>query len=286
MDGFQYEKPTSVAQAAALLAGAHGRAKILAGGTDLLVAMRSGLSQPELVVDVKHIPAMTEISWTSDGELVIGAAVEVGRIAEDPRIGEAFPALAKGAGAIGSLQIRSRATVGGNLANASPCMDTAPPLLVLGAQVQVASQAGEHRIPLAALFVGVKQTVLAPEELVTAIVVPKPPPGLRSAFEKIKRVFGHDLALVNAAGAYDPGARTLRVAIGSCGVTPVLPAALVEVGPESDVEEVGWRLAAATLKSVSPIDDVRASAEYRRDMAALLCRRLAARLLGVRTGRR
>ena len=152
MDGFQYEKPTSVAQAAALLAGAHGRAKILAGGTDLLVAMRSGLSQPELVVDVKHIPAMTEISWTGDGELVIGAAVEVGRIAEDPRIGEVFPALAEGAGAIGSLQVRCRATVGGNLANASPCMDTAPPLLVLGAQVQVASQAGERRIPLAALL--------------------------------------------------------------------------------------------------------------------------------------
>jgi len=286
MDGFQYEKPTSVAQAAALLAGARGRAKILAGGTDLLVAMRSGLSQPELVVDVKHIPAMTEISWTDDGELVIGAAVEVGRIAEDPRIGEAFPALAEGAGAIGSLQIRCRATVGGNLANASPCMDTAPPLLVLGAQVQVASQAGERRIPLSTFFVGVKQTVLAPEEFVTTIVVPRPPAGLRSAFEKIKRVFGHDLALVNAAGAYDPGAQTLRVAIGSCGVTPVLPAALVEVGPEADAEKVGWRLAAAALKGISPIDDVRASAESRRDMATLLCRRLAARLLGGRTGRR
>jgi CO/xanthine dehydrogenase FAD-binding subunit len=286
MDGFGYEKPTTVAQAAALLAGAQGRARVLAGGTDLLVAIRSGLSQPELVVDVKRIPEMTAISWTADGELVIGAAVEVERIAEDARIGEVFPALAQGAGAIGSLQVRNRATIGGNLANASPCMDTAPPLLVLRAHVRVASQAGERRIPLPDLFVGVKRTALAPEEIVTAVVVPKPTAGLRSAFEKIKRVFGHDLALVNAAGAYDPGARTLRVAIGSCGVTPVLLPPLGNIDQTADVEEVGRRLAAAALKSICPIDDVRASAEYRLEMAALLCRRLAAALLGEHAGRR
>jgi CO/xanthine dehydrogenase FAD-binding subunit len=286
MDGFGYEKPTTVAQAAALLAEAQGRARVLAGGTDLLVAMRSGLARPELVVDVKRIPELTEISWTANGDLVIGAAVEVERIAEDPRIGELFPALTQGAAAIGSLQVRYRATVGGNLVNASPCMDTAPPLLVLGAHVRVASQAGERTIPLAQFFVGVKRTVLAPEEIVTAVVVPKPTLGLRSAFEKIKRVLGHDLALVNAAGAYDPGAHALRVAIGSCGVTPVLLPPLANVDPKADVEEVGRRLADVAVKCISPIDDVRASAEYRLEMAALLCRRLAATLLGDRAGRR
>jgi CO/xanthine dehydrogenase FAD-binding subunit len=284
MDGFGYEKPTTVAQAAALLA--QGRARVLAGGTDLLVAIRSGLARPELLVDVKRIPELTEISWTANGDLVIGAAVEVERIAEDPRIREAFPALTQGAAAIGSLQVRYRATVGGNLVNASPCMDTAPPLLVLGAHVRVASQAGERTIPLAEFFVGVKRTVLAPEEILTAVVVPKPTLGLRSAFEKIKRVLGHDLALVNAAGAYDPGAHALRAAIGSCGVTPVLLPPLAQVDPTADVEEVGRRLADAAVKCISPIDDVRASAEYRLEMAALLCRRLAATLLGDRTGRR
>ena len=109
--------------------------------------------------------------------------------------------------------------------------------------------------------------------------VPKPAPGARSAFDKIKRVFGHDLALVNAAAAFDTAAGTVRAALGSCGITPVLTPTLTGIGPASDAGEVGGRLAKLALDLICPIDDVRASAEYRRDMAARLCRRLAARLL-------
>jgi CO/xanthine dehydrogenase FAD-binding subunit len=282
----RFEKPTTVAQATALLAEAPAQTAILAGGTDLLVALRSGASHPRLVVDIKGLPGIDQVRWSPAGDLVLGAAVQVQRICEDPRIIETFPALAQGAGAIGSLQVRNRATVGGNLANASPCMDTAPPLLVLGARLQVTGSRGEREIPLDAFFVSVKRTTLEAGEIVVSVTVPRPAAGLRSAFDKIKRVWGHDLALVNAAAALDPAAGTLRVAIGSCGITPVLLPPLTGMDPATaSADAAGRSLAALAEAHLCPIDDVRATAEYRRDMAALLCRRLAASLFPVRPAR-
>ena len=279
MSSFRYERPATVAEATALLAAAGGRARVLAGGTDLVIALRAGVS-PDLVVDVKRIPELGAISWTPAGDLVLGACVLVQTVAEDERIRATFPALAEGAAAIGSLQIRWRATMAGNLANASPCMDTAPPLLVLGGALLIAGPRGTREAPLADFFVGVKETALGRDEIVTAVRVPKPVPGLRSAFDKIKRTWGHDLALVNAAAAYDPGARQVRLAIGSCAVTPVLIPPLADVGPDADANEVGCRMGERALAHIRPIDDVRASAEYRCDMAVLLCHRIAAQLFG------
>jgi CO/xanthine dehydrogenase FAD-binding subunit len=166
------------------------------------------------------------------------------------------------------------------LTNASPCMDTAPPLLVLGAALMIAGPRGSRATPLADFFVGVKTTALGGDEIVTGLHIPKPPAGLRCGFDKIKRTWGHDLALVNAALSYDPAARAVRVAIGSCAVTPVLIPPLEGVAPDADAAGVGQRLGELALQYIRPIDDVRASAEYRRDMTALLCRRLAARLFG------
>jgi CO/xanthine dehydrogenase FAD-binding subunit len=281
MSSFRYERPTSVGQATALLEESAGRARILAGGTDLMVALRAGTARPDLVVDVKRIPGITDITWTKDGELVLGAAVQVQRIADEPRIRETFPALAEGAETIGSVQIRSRATVGGNLANASPCMDTAPPMLVLGARLRLAGPRGEREVPLGEFFVGVKKTSLAPAEMLTAVIVPRPVPGSVNGFDKIKRVYGHDLALVNAAAVFDPATGTLRAAIGSCGITPMLSKPLTGITAASDPEDVGRRLGALALEFICPITDVRASAEYRSDMAATLCLRLVRRLMGV-----
>ncbi len=284
---FRFEKPATIEEATALLAEKPGPVKVLAGGTDLLVALRAGTSEPALVVDIKAIPALLEIRWTPEGDLRIGAAVEVQRIHEDARIAQIYPALSDGTGAIGSLQIRCRATIGGNIANASPCMDTAPPLLVLGARVEAMGPGGKREIPLDSFFVGVKETALRPDEMLTAIIVPRSAAGTRSAFEKVKRVWGHDLALVNAAGAFDPSTHTIRVAIGSCGVTPILLPPLTGIDPgRSDGHETGRLLAESAIRTICPIDDVRASAEYRRDMAALLCRRLAAVLLAPQSGRR
>ncbi len=289
IQSFRYERPGDVAQATALLAGARGKAKVLAGGTDLLIALRAGTARPELVVDVKRIPGLCDLAWTGGGDLVLGACVTVQRVADDARIRAAYPALAEGAEAIGSLQVRARATLGGNLANASPCMDTAPPLLVLGARLRIAGPRGERELPLAEFFRGVKRTALGDDELLTAVVVPAAAARLRTGFDKVKRILGHDLALVNAAAAWDPQAGALQVAVGSCGETPVLAPPLTGIragAGAAAVADAGERLAALALAHIRPIDDVRASAEYRRDMTALLCRRLAARLLGGDAGER
>jgi CO/xanthine dehydrogenase FAD-binding subunit len=277
MSDLRYERPGTVAEATGLLAA--GGARILAGGTDLVIALRGGLPC-DVLVDIKHIPELGRISWTAAGGLEIGACVLVQDVAEDERIRRTFPALAEGAEAIGSLQIRYRATVAGNLANASPCMDTAPPLLVLDGQLRVTGPTGTREATLADFFLGVRQVALAPEELVTAVLLPPPPAGLVSGFDKIKRSAGHDLAVVNAAAAWDPAAGTLRVAVGSCAVKPVLIPALAGVGAKADPAATGERLAALALEHIQPIDDVRGSAEYRREMTAALCRRLARRLLG------
>jgi CO/xanthine dehydrogenase FAD-binding subunit len=279
MSGFRYERPGTVAEAAALLAGAGGGARILAGGTDLMIALRGG---PELsvLVDIKRIPELGRIVWTPAGDLEIGACVLAQDLAEDARVRGTFTALAEGAEAIGSLQIRYRATVAGNLSNASPCMDTAPPLLVLDGRLRIVGPKGTREAPLSDFFLGVKKTALAPDELITAVIVPKPAAGVSSAFDKVKRSYGHDLAIVNSAAAWDRDAGTLRVAIGSCAVRPALVPALRDVRPGADPGQVGGRLAALAGEHIQPIDDVRASAEYRREMTTLLCRRLARRLLG------
>mgnify|MGYP001152981577 CR=1 FL=1 len=197
MGDLRYERPGTVAEATALLAAGGGAARVLAGGTDLVLALRGGLPC-DVLVDVKHIPELGRVAWTADGGLEIGACVLVQDVAEDDRIRRAFPALAEGAEAIGSLQIRHRATVAGNLSNASPCMDTAPPLLVLDGRLRVVGPEGTREAPLADFFVGVKETALGRDELVTAVRVPKPAAGLRCGFDKVKRTWGHDLALVNA----------------------------------------------------------------------------------------
>jgi CO/xanthine dehydrogenase FAD-binding subunit len=278
MSGLRYERPGTVAEATALLA-AGGGARILAGGTDLMIALHGG-SPCDVLVDIKHIPELGRIAWAADGGLELGACVLVQDVAEEPRIRRDFAALAEGAEAIGSLQIRYRATVAGNLSNASPCMDTAPGLLVLDAKLRVAGPKGTREAPLADFFLGVRKTALAPGELVTTVIVPKPAAGRVSGFDKIKRSRGHDLAVVNSAAAWDPAAGTLRVAIGSCAVRPALVPALTGVGPKADPAATGERLAALALEHIQPIDDVRGSAEYRREMTAALCRRLTRRLLG------
>jgi CO/xanthine dehydrogenase FAD-binding subunit len=275
----RYERPSSVAEACSLLAGAGEGTVILAGGTDLQIRLRDGAVAAPQIIDIKRIEELTRVTLSATGELSIGAGVTLRQLYEDPRVAEPYPALAKAALAVGSLQVRCRATLGGNLCNASPCMDTAPVLLLLGAKLRLASAKGERELPLASFFVGVKKTELAKGELCTAIILPASARPTKVAFGKIKRVRGHDLALVNAAVAYDPQARTLRAAIGSCAPTPVTTKALDNVTLErGKASELGAKLAALALEIVRPIDDVRASAEYRRDMAAHLCRRLVAEL--------
>lgn len=276
----RYARPETIAKACALLAEMPDKSVVLAGGTDMQIRLRGGDFTPALLVDIKHIPEFAAITWSKNGELILGSAVTMRQIYEDEKIVATYPALAQGAEAVGSFQVRCRGTLGGNLCNASPCMDTAPGLLLLGAIMKLSSARGERELALEKFFAGVKKTNLVPGELCTAILVPAEAKRLKTAFAKIKRVRGHDLALVNAAAAYDPEAKTLRASIGSAAPTPVMTAIIKNVSTRgADLADVEKRLVEAALEAIHPIDDVRASAEYRRDMTALLCRRLVHQLL-------
>jgi len=273
---FDYVRAGSVEEACALLAENEG-ARILAGGTDLLVNVRNRIISPALLVDIKGIPELGELSL-EDG-MRIGAAVPLNVVAENKKIREIYPALAEAAGAVGSYQVRNRATLAGNLGNASPAADTAPPLFVLNAQVEIAGAGGTRTLPVCDLLVGVKRTSLDRGEMITAIVLP-PTRGARSAFLKKQRIKGHDLAVVNMAGFYDPSTGKLRVAIGSCAVTPVLLPSLPEpVRGDDPLDEVVAELDRIAQEAVRPIDDLRGSAEYRRAMITVYLRRLMEALL-------
>ncbi|HDL49395.1 MAG TPA: xanthine dehydrogenase family protein subunit M, partial [Actinobacteria bacterium] len=172
MQTFEYVRPHSLSETLSLL-GEHGsQARVLAGGTDLIVGMRSGKLSAHAVIDLKRVgelrPAITE----HDGALRIGATVVLTDVIEDERVKDAFPALIEAASVVGSVQIRNRATLAGNICNASPGADTVPALMIYDAVVNAVSESGERRVPLARFFVGPGQTVLEPGEIVTSIDVP------------------------------------------------------------------------------------------------------------------
>jgi aerobic carbon-monoxide dehydrogenase medium subunit len=275
----RYERPGSLGEACDLLLQDAGNVVVLSGGTDLVADMRAG-RKVDMVVDIKRIPGLADITWLPDGTLEIGSCVTMRRVSEEPRIRERYRALFEAAGQVASHQVRCRATIAGNLGNASPCADNAPPLLVFGAKLRIACKGGSTDVPLLGFMRDCKKTALQRGEIITTVIVPPAPPGLRSAFLKVKRVYGHDMALINAAASYDPATREIRLAIGSAAPTPLLIGGLEGICPPgATAGEVGARMAEKALEVIKPIDDVRASAEYRRDMARVLCARLARALL-------
>lgn len=269
LGAFDYARPRSVEEASRLL-GEAGDARVLAGGTDLLVEIRNGLRAPELLVDVKSIDELGRLE-IGDSDFVIGACVPLNVIAEHRGIRDALPALADAALSIGTYQLRNRATLVGNLCNASPAADSAPVLLTLDAAVSVSGPQGRRVVPIAELFAGVKRTCLARGEIATDVRIPRPSPDTRTAFLKQQRIRGHDLAVVNVAASLSPGRNALRVAVGSCAPTPVL---LDPVDASADsLDALVERVVALAESATSPISDVRASAAYRRAVLPVLIRR-------------
>jgi xanthine dehydrogenase FAD-binding subunit len=281
LGAFDYVRAHSVDGACDLLAEAGGDASILAGGTDLLVEIRNGLRSPKLLLDVKSIDELAR--FEVDGpEVIIGAAVPLNVLVEHRAIRTSLPALADAAFSVGTYQIRNRATLTGNVCNASPAADTAPVLLCLDAHASVVSSSGRRAIPIGELFTGVKRTCLTPDEIVTDIRIHAPTGGTRTAFLKQQRIRGHDLAVVNVAGSYAPDTEMLKVAVGSCAPTPVLLEPIDVSG--NSLESIGNRVITLAEAATSPISDVRASAAYRRAVLPVLLRRLLDRLLDGRGG--
>jgi CO/xanthine dehydrogenase FAD-binding subunit len=267
---FRYHRPKTLDEALRLLGEVGPGARILAGGTDLLVGLGDGSVTTEDVVDIKAIPGLAEITL-EDGVMTIGACVTVNQLLGFEGLPEDFGALGEAAAGLATYQIRNRATVAGNICNASPACDLGPPLLVLDAEVTAVSPAGERTIPVKDFFVGVKKTCCAPQEIVTGIRVPAGG-GTMSVFHKHKRIKGHDLSLVNGA-ALRTGEGGLRLAIGAAAPTPLLISGLESCHP-SDGREVAERV----MASIVPIDDVRSSSVYRRAMTEFMVDRLLERL--------
>lgn len=278
---FEYVRAQTTADACRRLKEEGDRAVAYAGGTDLLVDIRNGVRAPKLLVDIKGIEALTRVR-ARNGTLLLGAAVMLNRVAEDASIRDRLPALSEAAVSIATYQLRNRATIGGNLCNASPASDSIPPLLIAGASLHIVGPEGERDVPLGEFCTGVKTTCLECGEIVTEIRIPTIEEGARTAFVKQQRIRGHDLAVVNLAGAYLPSDEAVRIAVGSCSPTPLLLEAID--GRSHDpaaIAEEAIRLADA---SASPISDVRASAEYRRAVLPVLIRRLVARLFDPQGG--
>ncbi|MGI9647327.1 MAG: FAD binding domain-containing protein [Acidimicrobiia bacterium] len=263
MTSFDYRRPVSLVEACELLA--RDDAVALAGGTDLLVAIRSRTSRPALVVDLKSVGEISDTVEISGNLLRIGGRVVLSRLISHRLVNQHFPALVEAASVVGSVQIRNRATLAGNLCNASPAADTAPALLAYAATVDISGVAGTRTIPLQEFFLAPGATALVSGEVVTAVTVPIPATPLGSAFARVTRRRGIDLASVNLACVVEPSG-LVRFGFGAVGPTPLLAESTVE---ELSTEE-GWsRLLAVT----SPISDLRAGADYRRAMLEVHSRR-------------
>jgi CO/xanthine dehydrogenase FAD-binding subunit len=274
MRAFAYERPAALADAIGLL-DRHGTdARLLAGGTDLIIRLRDGTYRPSVVVDVKGIAELDPAIATADGRLRFGALTTMTDILKDERIRRDYLALAEAALFVGSVQIRNRATLAGNMCNASPAADTAPALLAFGAEVVATGSNGTRRIPLDDFFVRSGVTTLWPGELVEAIEVPAPEGPRGSVHLRRTRRRGHDLASVTLACVIAADGVT-RLAYGSVGPRPVL--AVDDSGLLADPAAPGKdkaRLLATMLAGANPSrTSMRASPDYRLAMLDVLALR-------------
>ncbi len=276
MKAFGYIAAKSAADAVALLAEHGTAARILAGGTDLLADLKSAQHVPGVLIDISRLEELRGIALTADG-LRLGALVTHSEIMESPLIQRMFPALADAAHSIGAVQTRNLGTLGGNLVTCVPSMDSGPTLMALDARVTVAGRAGRRQMPLADLFLGPRRTSLAADELLLDIVIPKENLGKPAAFQKFGLRKGQALALVNAAASFwlrDDRFVAARIALGAVAPTVIralkAEAFLADRSATAEAMEEAGRIAAAEAK---PISDFRASADYRRELVAVLVKR-------------
>ena len=254
-------------------------AAYLAGGTDLLPQMRAGRRRPRRLIDLKHLPGLASIRDLDDGAVVIGAAVPLADVEAHRSVTTRFPLLAQCCAAVGAPPLRNRATLAGNLCNASPAADTAVALLALEASLIVIGPAGTRSIPIAEFFVGPGTTALAPGEILSEVVLPATSADLFGSYLRVARRGGMDLATVGVlvARGGNGGPARHRVALAAVAPTP-----LRVWEAETLLDRLGGgasrEAAALACAACSPISDIRGSAEYRREMVGVFTRRGVAAL--------
>jgi CO/xanthine dehydrogenase FAD-binding subunit len=270
---FEYLAARSFDEAAEMWAKEPGAA-FLAGGTDLLPQMRSGRRGPHRLIDIKRIPLLAGIRDLEDGGLEIGAAVPLAEIEAHPSVRQRFPLLAECCRAVGAPPLRNRATMAGNICNASPAADTAVALLALEATLTVGGPAGRRSIPVTKFFTGPGTTTLAPGELLLEIVLPAAAAGARGSYLRLARRRGMDLATVGVlvARSGNGGAPAHRVVLAAVAPTP-LRVREAETLLDRKGTGAGRDAAEIARAACSPITDIRGTAEYRREMVAVLARR-------------
>ena len=275
----EYKSPNSIDEAVALLASAGGKARILAGGTDLLVQIRMGFASPELIIDIKNIPELRAIT-SSKGAIRVGAAVSGAELGEHADVSKAWPGVVEATELIGSTQIQGRASLGGNLCNASPAADTVPALVAAGAVCRVVGTGGERNVPVEEISTGPGSTSLRDDEFVVDFDFPVRPARSSDAYLRFIPRTEMDIAVVGAGVsltlAEDGSCQDARVSLGAVAPTVVLleEGAKALIGTTID-EGALKELDSAARAACNPINDKRGTIEFRTDVAGVLARRAA-----------
>ncbi|NQW11766.1 MAG: xanthine dehydrogenase family protein subunit M [Alphaproteobacteria bacterium] len=273
----QYLAPHTLDEAVGAFAAAAGTARILAGGTDLLVQMRAGMVRPGLIVDIKKIAEMTSIEETADGGFVVGAAVSGAVLAEHPRFGKVWPGVLESINLIGSTQVQGRASAGGNLCNGSPAGDSVPAMMAADAIVTVQGPNGRRQMPVEAVPAGPGRINLAPAEILVSFTLPPRPPGSSDAYLRMIPRTEMDIAVVGCGVSLtltNGVCTAARVGLGAVAPTVLLveAAAKALIGSKLDTAAVD-AAAAACSAACRPIDDKRGTIVYRTKVAGVLLKR-------------
>lgn len=276
LPAFDYVRPETGQDVVRLLREYGPEARLMMGGTDLLVRMRDGAITPRVLVDVKGVPGMQDVTYDPQTGLTVGAAVTMNRISRQRHVRAHYPLLAEAAGSVAYYQVRNRATLGGNLCNASPAADTAPAVLVLEGRMVLLGPDGEREVPADQFFLAPGKTARRADEFMTAVRFPASAPGNRGRYLKLGRNKAGDLAIVGVAvlafpSAGAPSGYGFRVALASVAPVPLRVHLAEQLLTDNRPGTAAFTAAAtAAMEAVTPIDDVRSSANYRKEMVRTL----------------
>lgn len=278
MGPFEYLEPLSIEEAVSLLKKYGNKARVLAGGTDLVPLMKEKTVRPECVISIGRIAGLDYIRFDGEKGLRIGALTTLRSIEQSPQLQPKYGLICQAASQMASIAVRNVATVGGNLCNASPSADIAPSLLTLSATTKLVSTAGERIVPLEDFFIGPGATALKTDELLTEVQIPSPPAHTAGVYIKYTTRGGEELALIGVAvlltlGEGDGTCTDAKVALGAVAPTPIRARGAEGVLKGKKIEQGLIEKAAQTASDESsPIDDIRGSAEYRREMIKIFAR--------------
>jgi carbon-monoxide dehydrogenase medium subunit len=276
---FEYIKPLVLDEALTFLAE-HEQTYILAGGTDLIIMLNKNMIDAKYILDIKSIPDLDVFKFTEGEGLEIGANVTVNELVESDVVQSKYRALYEAASVLATEQLRNRATLVGNICNASPGADLPPSLLIYDATVKIASTKGVRSVPLRTFFTGVKKTLLNKDELVVSVFLPDPGKQDNSIYLRQTRLRGHDLSTVGVACRLN-GDGKVAIAINAVAITPLLLTDLSDQLNAKGLSEESILWASEEIKKhIKPITDVRASKEYRSHMAGILLKRCLGQLTG------